>query len=93
MTPETLKAYDKFIFKNWGRRKPTGDFTEVDEVAEAVLRYDEEEKKLRLEQEALGNVPIELGKETEYDRLALLAVSVFHLAHWRCDVTVHNYCK
>ena len=65
MTPETLKAYDKFIFKNWGRRKPTGDFTEVDEVAEAVLRYDEEEKKLRLEQEALGNVPIELGKETE----------------------------
>lgn len=65
MTPETLKAYDKFIFKNWGRRKPTGDFTEVDEVAEAVLRYDEEEKKLRLEQEALGNVSIELGKDTE----------------------------
>lgn len=34
-----------------------------------------------------------LEKATEYDRLALLAVSVFHLAHWRCDVTVHNYCK
>ena len=56
MTPEVLKAYDKFIFKNWGRRKPTGDFTEVDEVAEAVLRYEEEEKQLRLEQEKLGKV-------------------------------------
>lgn len=33
------------------------------------------------------------GKPTEYERLPLLAVSVFHLAHWRCDVTVHNYCK
>ena len=65
MTPEVLKAYDKFIFKNWGRRKPTGDFTEVDEVAEAVLRYEEEEKKLRLEQEALGNVTIDIEKGTE----------------------------
>lgn len=65
MTPEVLKAYDKFIFKNWGRRKPSGDFTEVDEVAEAVLRYEEEEKKLRLEQEALGNVTIDIEKGTE----------------------------
>lgn len=26
-----------------------------------------------------------------YDRLATMAVSVFHLAHWRLDVTVDNY--
>jgi len=32
-----------------------------------------------------------LGKPTEYDRLAVLATSVFHLSHWRCDVTVSNY--
>lgn len=32
-----------------------------------------------------------LGKPTEYDRLAIIAVSVFHLSHWRCDVTVSNY--
>ena len=31
------------------------------------------------------------GRPLEYDRLALLAVSVFHLAHWRLDVTVTNY--
>ena len=32
-----------------------------------------------------------LGKPTAYDRLAVLATSVFHLAHWRNDVTVNNY--
>ena len=32
-----------------------------------------------------------LGKPTEYDRLAVMAVSVFHLSHWRNDVTVSNY--
>ena len=30
-------------------------------------------------------------RPTEYDRLAVLAVSVFHLSHWRLDVTVVNY--
>ena len=33
----------------------------------------------------------ELERPTEYDRTALLAVSVFHLSHWRNDVTVKNY--
>lgn len=32
-----------------------------------------------------------LGRPVEYDRLAVLATSVFHLSHWRCDVTVSNY--
>ncbi len=31
------------------------------------------------------------GKSLEYDKLAVMAVSVFHLSHWRCDVTVRNY--
>lgn len=30
-------------------------------------------------------------RPTEYDRVALMAVSVEHLAHWRLDVTVVNY--
>lgn len=34
---------------------------------------------------------IEQGKETEYNRLALMAISVFCLSHWRLDVTVTNY--
>lgn len=32
-----------------------------------------------------------LGLPVVYDRLALMAVSVFHLSHWRLDVTVTNY--
>ena len=31
------------------------------------------------------------GFPTEYDRLALMCVSVLHLSHWRLDVTVTNY--
>lgn len=34
---------------------------------------------------------IKQGLPVTYDRLALLAVSVFHLSHWRLDVTVSNY--
>lgn len=32
-----------------------------------------------------------LGLPDTYNRLALMAVSVFHLSHWRLDVTVTNY--
>ena len=31
------------------------------------------------------------GLPVSYDRLALLAVSIYHLAHWRHDVTAANY--
>lgn len=31
------------------------------------------------------------GLDTSYDRCAVMAVSVFHLSHWRCDVTIDNY--
>lgn len=45
MHPNVRKAYDKFMFTNWGVRKPSGDYTEIDEVAEAVLKYKEEDKQ------------------------------------------------
>ena len=32
-----------------------------------------------------------LGLPDTYNRLALMCVSVFHLSHWRLDVTVTNY--
>lgn len=31
------------------------------------------------------------GSPTEYNCLALMYVSVKHLAHWRLDITVTNY--
>lgn len=33
----------------------------------------------------------ELERPAIYDRVALMVVSVYHLAHWRLDVTVCNY--
>lgn len=51
MHPDVRKAYDKFMFTNWGRRKPTGDFTEVDEVAKAMLEYEAEDKRLEKERQ------------------------------------------
>lgn len=34
---------------------------------------------------------LEQGLPVQYNRLALMLVSVFHLSHWRLDVTVTNY--
>ena len=34
---------------------------------------------------------LRMGKPIAYNRLALMAVSVLHLSHWRTDVTVTNY--
>lgn len=34
---------------------------------------------------------LEEHRPLEYDRLALMMVSVYHLSHWRLDVTVTNY--
>lgn len=31
------------------------------------------------------------GQKSQFDRLALMCVSVWHLAHWRLDVTVRHY--
>jgi hypothetical protein len=32
-----------------------------------------------------------LGFQYSFDRLAILATSIFHLSHWRNGVTVRNY--
>lgn len=34
---------------------------------------------------------VKYGLPTEYNNLALAAVSIFHLAHWRNNVTVQSY--
>ena len=35
----------------------------------------------------------QVGRPTEYDRVALMCVSVWHLSHWRLDVTVDHYMR
>ena len=59
-------------------------------------KYDWEwdERRVRGEYKVRGKNRIKAGKNglpVVYDRLAVMAVSVFHLSHWRCDVTVDNY--
>ena len=34
---------------------------------------------------------LEHGLPIRYDKLAVMATSVFHLSHWRCDVTIASY--
>lgn len=73
---------------------------------ELMARYDERHKPGASRQRFIADITneqpyklrgenrkkaIELGKETEYNRLALMMVSVFCLSHWRADVTIANY--
>ena len=64
--------------------------------------YDSWSRQKRLFNREMDNRPYRLrgdnltkalasGSPTEYNRLALMCVSVMHLAHWRLDVTVTNY--
>ena len=48
----------------------------------------EERYQMRGEAKKLAE---EHDRPTTYDRVALMAVSTLHLAHWRLDVTVINY--
>ena len=59
-------------------------------------------KRARFEADVYNNKPyrlrgecrdkaVSLGRPTEYNRLAIMMASVYHLAHWRTDVTVVNY--
>lgn len=49
-----------------------------------------DDRPYRLRGETLAKAQV-LGLPEEYCRLALMCVSVFHLSHWRLDVTVVNY--
>ena len=63
---------------------------EPDRVARFLRQIDRDNGLYRL-RGASRDLAQAQGLPVEYDRLALLAVSVFHLSHWRLDVTVTNY--
>lgn len=46
MDSATRRRYDEFVFKNWGRRKSVDGEIVVDEVADAILKYKEEDAQL-----------------------------------------------
>ena len=83
MDPATRRRYDEFVFKNWGRRKSVDGEIVVDEVAEAILKYKEEDAKLGLlksdedtenKKEMLGDIEfvdtnssVDLDKKKSYE--------------------------
>lgn len=80
-------------YKYQCRKELAARYREFHELGASNKRFlhdimNEEPYKLRGENRQKA---IEQGKETKYNRLALMMVSVFHLSHWRLDVTVTNY--
>lgn len=80
-------------YKYQCRKELAARYKEFHESGAANKRFlkdimNEEPYKLRGENRQKA---IEQSKETEYNRLALMMVSVLHLSHWRLDVTVTNY--
>lgn len=76
LTGEIIKRWNAY---NLGENGKPKHFDRRD--ISGIYRVRGENKKLAIRK----------GLLTEYNRLALMAVSVFHLSHWRLDVTVSNY--
>lgn len=83
---EELKK--KLLLRYAERRKDKETPEETARKYENFVRLMEGKHKLKGKNKALA---IEKHLPTEYDNLAVLAVSVFHLAHWRVDVTINSY--
>lgn len=70
MHPDVRKAYDKFVIANWGIRKDENGNPVKDEVAEAVIEYDKEEKKQAIlatrdkKGDSLGDLELDNSEET-----------------------------
>lgn len=82
MDPATRRRYDEFVFKNWGRRKSVDGEIVTDEVADAILKYKEEDAKLGItnteevekNKEMLGDIEfvdtnssVDLNKKKSYE--------------------------
>lgn len=81
--PEHRKIYEEMLlkrFRDFGvdpRTKPDMQILDVPYRPRGALR-EELEKKY---------------KTTEFDRLALMVISVFWLSHWRTSVVMHSYMR
>lgn len=87
--------YEKLL-KNPTEREKMKDLLEkrFAENPKKMGKFDRD--KMEIPYKSRGQVKAELyeaGVQTEFDRLALMAVSVLHLAHYREDVAVKYYLK
>ena len=74
------------IRRRWNKYNIDADTNMPKEFKEELIKDDDYEIKGK-------NIALakEKGLPLAYNRLALLACSVFHLSHWRLGVTVQNY--
>lgn len=72
----------------WKRFHEKKGFRGTQETYNAFIKEITGTYKVRGENKQLA---IEHGLPTEYDKLAVMAVSVFHLSHWRNNVTIQSY--
>ena len=83
--PEYRKQLEQEIEKRWKLKN-------IDKKTKKSKPFDK--KEIRGQYHIRGKNK-ELAKKKElplvYDKLALMAVSIFNLSHWRVDVTVSNY--
>ena len=91
---QTRRAYDFYLrrIQTEGREKLIGEIWTRWELYSGKKwnPYDVRKKPYLIRGEN-KKLAIDNGLPVEYDRLALMAVSIFHLAHWRLGVTVSNY--
>lgn len=92
---EASKGLYKALLAYWKDMHPKSDYGSHKAYKDAYNRYREDifsrgggEYRLRGANKERAK---ELGLPVVYNRLALAAVSAFHLSHWRLDVTVQNY--
>jgi hypothetical protein len=71
----------------WTYSKKHGDKDALQKWATTIV-YNEKPYELRGENKAKA---INAGAPTVYNRLALIAISVYQLSHWRLDVSAVNY--
>ncbi|HEL2111269.1 TPA: site-specific integrase [Streptococcus suis] len=90
--PQMRQAFSNLLIKKWeeGHQKLKNESTKQYERQRRNFIYD-----LRAEVYVLRGTnkakAIASGMPMAYDRLALMAVSVLNLSHWRLSVTVTNY--
>lgn len=94
--PDYRKQLTQEIEKRWKRWNK-----DIPPEAQKNLRFQKPKKYKTREPKIVEGYYIVRGKNRtlarknglpiKYDRLAVMAVSIYHLSHWRSDVTVCNY--
>ena len=90
--PEYAKKFRNLLLRRWdkGHEELKVSDPRAWEAQRKRFISDMDDRPYKLRGENLRKARA-LGLPEEYNRLALMCVSVLHLSHWRLDVTTTNY--